>query len=92
MTLQGWERIKSNCKSAIHDVILEPEQILKGYACEQPLRLVCSFKAYIGVCHGSSTITKFYVVKGTTIPLLSYQTSIDLKLLFIKGKVVINHR
>lgn len=88
ITPEYWERIKRNCSRVIQDVVLEPEQILKGYACKEPLTLECSFRAYIAVCNGTkTTLTKFYVVKGTNTPLLSYQTSIDLKLLFIKGDI-----
>lgn len=88
VTSECWDRIKRNCNRFIQDVVLEPEQILKGYACKEPLTLKCSFRAYIGVCNGTTTtLTKFYVVKGTNTPLLSYRTSMDLKLLFIKGDI-----
>lgn len=89
ITSQNWESLKKNCRTVLQDIILEPNNILKGYACKEPLELECSFKAFIGATR-SPVITKlaqFFVVKGTQIPLLSYSTSIDLGLLCIKGDV-----
>ena len=83
MTINDWILLKTDCFSAIQDIVLSPEQVLKGYACEKPLELECSFKAYISLYNikGPIILAKFFVVRGTNVPLLSYKTAMDLKLI-----------
>lgn len=87
MTIKGWESIQRNCRTSVLDVVLEPKNVLKGYACNEPLELECSFRAFICLPNKTtpSKLAKFFVVRGTNIPLLSYSTAVDLKLLNIKG-------
>lgn len=96
MTMHGWLAIKQNCHTAIQELELKPKEVLKGYANDCPLQLHCSFKTFIKVedSERPAELNKFFVVKGTELPLLSYQTAMDLKLLRIglkespKGEVL----
>lgn len=80
-----WSKIKNECRTVIQDLTLSPEETLKGYANDKPLSVECSFSAYIGV-KGSGQpmqLAKFFVVHGTDLPLLSYQTARKLNLVKI---------
>lgn len=63
-----WETIQRESKSVIQDVVLYPKDVLKGYANEKPLDVLCSFAAYIGIKQNPAKMemAKFFVVKGTT--------------------------
>jgi len=85
VTKKGWERIKEECSTVIQDITLHPEEILKGYATHRPLEVICSFRAYVGVKDAGQDrqLAKFFVVNGTEISLLGFQTASQLKLLRI---------
>ncbi|XP_055639739.1 uncharacterized protein LOC129777483 isoform X1 [Toxorhynchites rutilus septentrionalis] len=83
ITTAVWETIKSNCRSVIQDFVLFPEEVLRSYANQQPLEVACSFKAYIAVNNRPLQLAKFFVVKGTNLSLLSYETASNLNLIRI---------
>lgn len=83
ITTSGWRTIKRNCYSVVQDVVLHPEEVLSSYANRQPLEVECSFKAHIGVARQPRILTKFFVVKGTNLSLLSYETARRLNLIRI---------
>lgn len=84
ITSSGWRSIKRNCRSVVQDVVLYPEEMLNSYASRQPLEVECSFRAHIGVARQPRILAKFFVVKGTSLSLLSYETAHSLKLITIR--------
>lgn len=86
VTVEVWEDIKRNCRSVIQGVVMKPEEVLRGYASQKPLHLECSFTARITTkAKQRSVFTKFFVVDGTQLSLLSYRTAEALKLIKIEG-------
>lgn len=87
-----WQEIKRSCRTVIHDVKLYPEEVLQSYANQQPLDVKCSFMAYVGVVGGmkSMQIAKFFVISGTQLSLLGYDTASKLNLLRIGPHETIN--
>lgn len=84
ITVEVWEAIKRNCRSVIHEVVMKPEEVLNSYANLKPLQLECSFMAMITVqARQKPVLAKFFVVDGTQLSLLSYQTSKQLHLVKI---------
>lgn len=85
ITYPLWLKIKKDCHTIIQDLTLFPEEILKGYASDQPLKVECSFNAYIRVDGENQKmfLTKFFVVHGTDLPLMSYKTARNLNLIRI---------
>lgn len=59
--------------------------MLKGYANSTALEVECSFSAFVGVENSGEPLqlVKFFVINGTEIPLLSFETSVKLNLLRI---------
>lgn len=84
ITNSGWQTIKRKCRSAVQDVALYPEEVLNSYANQQPLEVECSFKAHIGVARHPRILAKFFVVKGTKLSLMSYDTARSLDLITIR--------
>lgn len=80
-----WEQIKKHSRSAIKSMEMKPEETLKGYANNQPLKVECSFSAVIvvGIKAKRTQEAKFFVVHDTKLPLLSYKTACDLNILKI---------
>lgn len=80
-----YDKIKTTSWLAIQNVVLHPLETLKGYGSDKPINVQCSFDAYLKIPRSwqSPLLTKFFVVKGTSLSLLGYQTAIDLKLLRI---------
>lgn len=92
ITDQIWRMIREGSKTAIQDLVMYPKDVLKGYANESPLDVLCSFASYIGV-KGSTqrmVLAKFFVVNGTQLSLLGYDTSCMLKILHIGPLGTIN--
>lgn len=85
ITRQGWQMIKRNCHTVIQDLTVHPEEVLRGYANQRPLDVVCSFQAYIAVKGHDQlmVLAKFFVVNGTKLSLLGYSTSHKLNLIRI---------
>lgn len=83
ITVDSWNKIKTNCRSVIHDLVAFPEEVLKAYAQQGSLEVECSFRAYIGVANHSASLhlAKFFVVKGTQLSLLGFETSQNLNLI-----------
>lgn len=91
VTVHDWDKIRKDSRTAIQDVTMYPKDILKGYANENPLDVLCSFAAYIGVNEGSGNVmAKFYVIKGTKLCLLGYKTAFSLNILHIDILGIIN--
>lgn len=80
-----YDEIKKNCWFVIQNVSIHPKENLKAYACDKPLDVICSFDAFISSRNSmqSQIFSKFFVVKGTTLSLLGYQTATKLGLLRI---------
>lgn len=85
ITNQEWTLIKRNCRTVVQDLTLHPEEVLSGYANPNSLDVVCSFRAYIGVKNSDQPLelAKFFVVNGTSLSLLGYETSSKLNLIRI---------
>ncbi|XP_058125134.1 uncharacterized protein K02A2.6-like [Anopheles ziemanni] len=85
ITTQGWQIIRQRCHTIVQDLTVHPEEVLKGYANQKPLDVVCSFSAYIAVegIEKNMVLAKFFVVEGTKLSLLGYQTSHKLDLIHI---------
>lgn len=85
ITSKEWSMIRQNCRTVLQDVKVHPEEVLKSYANLSPLEVECSFKAFIGVTHSvqSELLAKFFVVKGTQLSLLGYETAYELSLIRI---------
>lgn len=83
ITTIGWQIIKRKCRSVVQDFELYPEEILRSYANQHPLQVECSFTAYIGVNGQPLQLAKFFVVEGTDLSLLSYETAKKLNLVHI---------
>lgn len=85
VTSQGWQMIKRNCRTVIQDFTVHPQEVLRGYANQRPLDVVCSFNAYIAVIghEQQKVFAKFFVVNGTKLSLLGYPTSHKLNLIRI---------
>lgn len=83
ITTYVWKRVKRNCRSVIHDVVSFPEENLKAYAQHRSLEVECSFRAYIGVANrdGPLQLAKFFVVRGTQLSLLGFNTSQSMDLI-----------
>lgn len=64
---------------------MKPNEKLKGYGSDKPIDVQCVFDAFLKIKYynRSPISTKFFVVKGTNLSLVGYQTAIDLKLLRI---------
>lgn len=82
---EGWQMIKKNCPTVVRDWMAHPEEILKSYANQRPLDVECSFKAHVGVRDFGKPkiLSKFFVVNGTGLSLLGFQTSQRLGLIRI---------
>lgn len=82
ITTHVYEEIKKSSWMSIQNVTM-PKEKLKAYASEKPLDVLCSFDAFMSPkCSKSSSIlSKFYVVKGSSLSLLGYKTAMELKLL-----------
>ena len=81
ITVESWNQIKKNCRSVIYDLVAYPEEILKAYGQENSLDVECSFWAYIGIPNREKLQSaKFFVVKGTQLALLGFETSQKLDL------------
>lgn len=82
---EGWQMIKKNCPTVVRDWMAHPEEILKSYANQRPLDVECSFKAHVGVRDFGKPkiLSKFFVVNGTGLSLLGFQTSQRLGLIHI---------
>lgn len=67
VTFEDWHHIRQSCRTVIQDLVMSPKDVLKGYANNKPLDVLCSFTAYIGIVNSSNQtiLAKFYVVKGT---------------------------
>lgn len=83
ITTNGWQTIKRKCRSVVQDFQLYPDEVLRSYANQRPLEVECSFKAHIGVKNRPLRLAKFFVVKGTDLSLLSYETAKQLQLVQI---------
>lgn len=72
---------------------MHPEEVLKSYANNCPLEVICSFRAYVSVADssGQALLATFFVVKGTQLSLLGYDTAHDLNLIQI-GRDLVNKR
>lgn len=83
VTVGVWESLKACCKSVLHDVELVPQEVLRSYAKQSPLEVECSFRAYVGVRGNSRPLqlAKFFVVRGTELSLLGFETSQKLGLI-----------
>lgn len=58
-----------------------PREQLKAYALDQKLAVICSFVATLVVTKTRKAVeAKFFVVEGSRIPLISYQTASKLNL------------
>lgn len=80
-----WEQLKNEARTHLQGVEYEPKETLKGYANEVPLNVNCSFTARVELCGNRqrSQIAKFFVVEGTELPLLSYETASSLSIIKI---------
>lgn len=80
-----WGSIKRNCRTVIQDVVIHPEEILRSYGNRNPLDVECSFQAYVGVTDEDQPahLARFFVVRGTHLSLLGYETARRLNLLRI---------
>lgn len=78
-----FDQIKKCSWLTMQNVTMHPKESLKAYAFEKPLDVFCSFDATLstGNSKESQTFTKFFVVKGTTLSLLGYQTAMKLGIL-----------
>lgn len=85
ITSHEWKLIKRNCRTIVQDLVIHPEEVLSGYANPNSLDVECSFRAYIGVKNSDQPLllAKFFVVNGTGLSLLGYETSSKLKLIRI---------
>lgn len=93
ITPKEWETIKRNCRTVIQDVVIHPEEVLKGYANSRSLDVDCSFSAFVRVTNGGqpAMLAKFFVVRGTKLSLLGYETAYNLNLIRI-GHMQMNER
>lgn len=76
------QEIKRKCWFSIKNLTIHPEETLKAYASNVPLQVLCSFDAFVETIQ-NSIFSKFFVVNGSTISLMGYQTSVQLGLLKI---------
>lgn len=85
ITSHEWKLIKRNCRTIVQDLVIHPEEVLSGYANPNSLDVECSFRAYIGVKNSDQPmqLAKFFVVNGTNLSLLGYDTSSRLNLIRI---------
>lgn len=85
ITTKIWDILKKNCRTVMHNIVMFPEDIIKSYANEKPMDVLCSFMAHIGVKGWMTKIVmaKFFVIRGTKLSLLSYETSCELNILHI---------
>lgn len=85
VTCDDWNLIRQNCRTVIQDIVVHPEEILKSYANHNPLEVECSFCAYVGVLNSVQPThkAKFFVVKGTQLSLLGYESAVSLNLIRI---------
>lgn len=85
ITLQAWEALKRNCKTVIQDIVMLPKEVLTGYANKKPMDVLCTFKAYVevSVYREKRSLAKFFVIKGTNLSLLGYDTACELMILSI---------
>lgn len=83
ISISTWDMIRKNCKSVIQDVVILPKDVLKSYANDKSMDLLCSFYTHVAVKGrlDKKVITKFFVVKGTELALLGYKTSCELDIL-----------
>lgn len=85
ITGQAWDIIKKKCKTTIQDLVMYPKDVLKGYASDKPLDVLCSFLTYISVKNSKQKriMGKFFVVRGTELSLLGYESACRLNILHI---------
>lgn len=69
ITVKTWDTLKRNCRTVIHDIVLLPEDVIKSYANDKPIDVLCSFTAYIGVKDRMTkmVLAKFFVIRGTPV-------------------------
>lgn len=84
--------IKLKCRSAIQEIVMLPKIVLKSYANENPMDILCTFSACIGVegRMDKKVSAKFSVIKGTELALLGYQTSCELNILRVGPPGTVN--
>ena len=92
LTSENWRTIKHRCPTVIHDIIIYPEEVIQSYASHQPLDIECSFRAYVGVAGDTKPmrLAKFFVIKGTRLSLLGYDTARELNLIRIGPSETVN--
>lgn len=80
-----WSEIRKSCRTVIQNLELQPKERLKGFASRSSLEVICSFSCYVGIIKSRRTpkFAKFFVVHGSTICLMSYETAKELKLINI---------
>lgn len=85
VTLLVFYAIKKNGRLVIQNVCINPLEVLKGYANTKPIEVRCSFDAFVRSTDSKSSdiFSKFFVVSGTNLCLLGYETATKLNLLRI---------
>lgn len=85
VTPEVWLEIRKNCRTVIHELELQPKESLKAFASNNDLKVICSFSCFIGIRKSKQApkLAKFFVVSGSKVSLLSYQTAIELNLIRI---------
>lgn len=83
ITVRTWDLIRKNCKSVIQEVLMFPKEVLKSYANDKPMDILCTFSTHLAVKGrvDKKVSAKFFVVKGTELALLGFKTSCDLNIL-----------
>lgn len=83
ITVDSWSMLKQNCRSVVHDLVAFPNEVLKAYAHQRPLEVECSFRAYVVVANRRKPLqlANFFVVRGTKLSLLGFDTSQKLDLI-----------
>lgn len=87
ITSHIYESIQKKCKTAIQDLVMYPKDVLRGYASDKPLDVLCSFSTYIGINRSNQkrVMAKLFVVRGTKLSLLGYESACRLNILHISS-------
>lgn len=85
VTLQAWDILKRNCRTVIQDIVMFPKEVLTGYANKKPMDVLCTFMAHVEVVgyRRKRSLSKFFVIKGTSLSLPGYDTACELMILSI---------
>ena len=92
VSINIWETIRNQCKSAIQEVTMFPKVALSSYANDKPMDVLCSFSTFVAVKGklDKKMRAKFFVIKGTDLSLLGFQTSCALGVLKVGLQASVN--